>query len=414
MRIDAQHSPRRAAIRSCRAAIASASRAPTALAAQAVGIMEIWKLRGGARADGDDRSAPRRRAGPAHASRTRAAAAACSRFPGPPREKQVFFRTKDGRLIYLMRHAVYYEHLSKLLAFLDCSPDSGSIARGRGEVELRGARGRARRAQADGHDRAHLRGMAREPAGPASRKPRAGRDRAHRRRRSGAVHAGERARSPASGSSTWRTCSPGPVTSRVLAEQGADVIHVSAPHQHDPVHVVIDTGFGKRSTYIDLDRAEDVEILEPPDRRRRRVRPFLAAGLARPPRPVARASSPSAGPALIYVSVSCYGYDGPWAERAGYDPLGPGGERARRGRRLARRAADGLDLHAQRLSRRLSRGGRRQRALLRRAREGGSYHVKVSLTGASMWLQQLGQMPAQYWPDGPKAWRRCRSRCRTS
>ena len=27
-------------------------------------------------------------------------------------------------------------------------------------------------------------------------------------------------------------------------------------------------------------------------------------------------------PGLIYVSVSCYGYDGPWATRAGYDPLG--------------------------------------------------------------------------------------------
>ncbi len=41
----------------------------------------------------------------------------------------MFFPTKDRRLIYLMRHAVYHEHLSKLLAFLDCSPDSASIAR---------------------------------------------------------------------------------------------------------------------------------------------------------------------------------------------------------------------------------------------------------------------------------------------
>ena len=39
-------------------------------------------------------------------------------------------------------------------------------------------------------------------------------------------------------------------------------------------------------------------------------------------------------------------------------------------------------------------------ALLRRAREGGSYHVKTSLTGASVWVQMLGQLAPQYWHDG--------------
>jgi crotonobetainyl-CoA:carnitine CoA-transferase CaiB-like acyl-CoA transferase len=41
-------------------------------------------------------------------------------------------------------------------------------------------------------------------------------------------------------------------------------------------------------------------------------------------------------------------------------------------------------------------------ALLRRAREGGSYHVKTSLTAASMYVLQLGRLDAQYWSDGPK------------
>ena len=40
-------------------------------------------------------------------------------------------------------------------------------------------------------------------------------------------------------------------------------------------------------------------------------------------------------------------------------------------------------------------------ALVQRARTGGSYRVDVSLAGTSMWLQDLGQLPAQQWPDGP-------------
>ncbi len=36
---------------------------------------------------------------------------------------------QDGRMIYLMRHGVYYHHLAKLLTFLDASPDSTSIAK---------------------------------------------------------------------------------------------------------------------------------------------------------------------------------------------------------------------------------------------------------------------------------------------
>jgi hypothetical protein len=41
-------------------------------------------------------------------------------------------------------------------------------------------------------------------------------------------------------------------------------------------------------------------------------------------------------------------------------------------------------------------------ALLGRARESGSYHMKVSLTGASVFLQILGQLPPPFWQDGAK------------
>ena len=44
----------------------------------------------------------------------------------------------------------------------------------------------------------------------------------------------------------------GPVSARVLAEQGAEVLHVSAPLAPDDFRVVLDTGFGKRSAFVDL------------------------------------------------------------------------------------------------------------------------------------------------------------------
>ena len=36
----------------------------------------------------------------------------------------------------------------------------------------------------------------------------------------------------------------------------------------------------------------------------------------------------------------------------------------------------------------------------RQRREGGSYHVRASLTQSFMWLLEMGRLPREYWPDG--------------
>lgn len=66
---------------------------------------------------------------------------------------------------------------------------------------------------------------------------------------------------------------------------------------------------------------------------------------------------------LIYVSVSCYGYDGPRATGAGYDQLGPMASGLATGKGSGDAPLMALHLHAQRLSRRLSCGGRRQQCV---------------------------------------------------
>lgn len=368
-----------------------------ALAAQAVGIAEIWKLRGGRdqAVDVDLRRAAV--PGLRTLAYTRRGGRALQ-IPWPASEKQVFFRTKDGRLIYLMRHAVYHEHLTKLLTFLDCAPDSDAIARRvadwdaqeledvLAERKLMGTTVRTRAEWLASPQGAHLRDripVEIERIGDADPRP------------------FERASRPLSGVRIIDMAHvlAGPVTSRVLAEQGADVIHVSSPQQPDPVHTVIDTGFGKRSAFIDLFRKDDVDqlngLIDTAD---------VFAHSWRPGSLDRRGLSPAAmaekRPGIIYVSVSCYGYDGPWAERAGYDPLGQvaSGLAAEEGSLDAPLMASTFTLNDY-LAAYLAAAGVNS-ALLKRARVGGSYHVKVSLTAASMWVMELGQLPRQYWSDG--------------
>jgi hypothetical protein len=369
----------------------------TALAAQAVGIIEIWKQRGGR-----DQIATidlRRAAVPGlrTISHTRRGGRVLQ-IPWPASEQQVYFPTRDGRLIYLMRHAVYYEHLSKLLAFLDCSPDSASIARATAKWEAvaledsladRRLMGTIVRSFEEWNVSPQGRHLA--PRVPVE---------VERIGDSDPVPFTPGAR-PLSGIRIVDMAHvlAGPVTSRVLAEQGAEVIHVSSPLQPDPVHVVIDTGFGKRSAYVDLNRTEDVasvhRLIETADIFAHSWRPGSLDRRGLSPAELARRR-----PGLIYVSVSCYGYDGPWAERAGYDPLGQvaSGLAAGEGSMEAPQMASTFTLNDY-LAAYLAAAGVNS-ALLKRARVGGSYHVKVSLTAASVWLQQLGRLPPQYWQDG--------------
>jgi len=53
----------------------------------------------------------------------------------------------------------------------------------------------------------------------------------------------------------------GPTTSKILAEQRAQVLRLSANHQPDDFAVTLDSSFGKRHAYLDLDKAEERERL---------------------------------------------------------------------------------------------------------------------------------------------------------
>ena len=198
----------------------------------------------------------------------------------------------------------------------------------------------------------------------------------------------------------------GPVCGRVLAAHGADVMLVTAPHLPSIPALVVDTGRGKRSAALDL-RDEAGR-----DRLRALLRgtDLFIQGY-RPGALAARGFGPEAlaglRPGIVAVSLSAYGRAGPFAGRRGFDSL----VQAASGFNLAEAEAAGVPetprpLPCQALDHvagyLMALGA--LAALIRRAEEGGSWHVQVSLARTGLWLRSLGRVPDGFAapPPGPE------------
>lgn len=186
----------------------------------------------------------------------------------------------------------------------------------------------------------------------------------------------------------------GPVCGRVLAAHGADVLNVTGPHLPSITPLVIDSGRGKRAAHIDLREASGVEtlasLLSEADVFVQGYRPGALAGHGFPPERAA-----AVRPGLIYVTLSAYGPEGPWAGRRGFDSL----VQTASGINHAEAQAAGIDSPKPLPCQALDHGSgylmafAAMTALLRRATEGGSWHVRVSLAQTGRWLQGLGRVP---------------------
>lgn len=184
----------------------------------------------------------------------------------------------------------------------------------------------------------------------------------------------------------------GPLASRLLAEQGADVLHISSPNLPYLYSALLETGFGKRSAFIDLRQQRDVQLLknliaEADIFSENYHRNGLAKyGLS--PLDLANIR-----PGIIYVSESAFGEVGLWRNRRGVDQIAQmvTGIAAEMG------SIDSPKLFPQGyyfidyLTGYLAAAGACA-ALIKRAVEGGSYWVRVSLTRSAMWVQDLGRI----------------------
>lgn len=196
----------------------------------------------------------------------------------------------------------------------------------------------------------------------------------------------------------------GPILTRTLAEQGVDCLRISAPAHADPQAFLLETGWGKRAAYLDFNRPGDLE-------RMRRLalsgdvfvqswRPGAMEGFGLGAEDLA-AALPAGHPGLVHVSVDSWGRTGPWAGRKGFEQLaqsvtGVALEEGQGGK--PRYVPTGL--LADYLAAYLGATGTLA-ALMRRAREGGSYRVHVSLARVTMWSQSLsgpGRTPGAPFP----------------
>jgi crotonobetainyl-CoA:carnitine CoA-transferase CaiB-like acyl-CoA transferase len=185
----------------------------------------------------------------------------------------------------------------------------------------------------------------------------------------------------------------GPVAGRTLAAHGADVLLVSGPELPAIPWLTIDTGRGKLTSFVELKSEEGRmalrELLAHADIFSQGYRPRALAGLGFSPEDAARIN-----PGIIYVTLSAYGAAGPWAERRGFDSL----VQTTTGFNHAEGQAAGIDgpreLPAQMLDHAtgyfMAFGAMMAKA--RQAREGGSWHVQVSLAQTGRWLWNLGRV----------------------
>jgi hypothetical protein len=180
----------------------------------------------------------------------------------------------------------------------------------------------------------------------------------------------------------------GPSCARTLAEHGADVLHIGVESQPDLEAFVMDTSHGKRSAWLDLDRADDAARL------RDLVRDadvfsqgYRSGALAR--RGFGLEDLAALRPGIIYVSVNCYGHEGPWESRPGWEQLAQtvSGIAVTQGSpdRPVLIPAAPCDYTTGYLA---AYGV--MVALARRAVEGGSWHVRASLCQTAMWIERAG------------------------
>src|SRR4029077_8986610 len=107
-------------------------------------------------------------------------------------------------------------------------------------------------------------------------------------------------------------------------------------------------------------------------------------------------------PGIVYASARCYTYDGPWANRAGFDmeALCVTGFTTEEGT-PEQPAFPPTHVMNDYSAGYLGAAGV-QAALIRRAKEGGSYHVRVNLARCAMWFMSLGKFDK----NAPNAHRR--------
>jgi crotonobetainyl-CoA:carnitine CoA-transferase CaiB-like acyl-CoA transferase len=188
----------------------------------------------------------------------------------------------------------------------------------------------------------------------------------------------------------------GPTCGRTLAEHGADVLKITGAHLPSLGYQELDIGHGKLSAELDLRAQGDVDILHGLVR----TADVFSQGY-RPGSLANRGLSPeeltAIRPGLVYVSLCAFGHTGPWASRRGFDTVVQtvSGMTIRQAECIPGKSpgpqfypVSAIDYCTGYL---MAFGT--MVALARRAQEGGSWLVRISLAQVGKWIVDLGEVP---------------------
>jgi len=197
----------------------------------------------------------------------------------------------------------------------------------------------------------------------------------------------------------------GPTCARTLAEHGADVLKITATHIAARDDQEYDTGHGKLSARLDLRQPAELNTLRglvgQADIFSQGYRPGTLGNRGLSPEELAKLR-----PGLVYVSLCAFSHMGPWASRRGFDTVvqNVSGITTRQGE-LFPGAEPGPQFYPvsaiDYLTGYLMAFGAMV-ALARRAKEGGSWLVRISLAQTGRWLVARGEVPGAALKDVPK------------
>lgn len=207
----------------------------------------------------------------------------------------------------------------------------------------------------------------------------------------------------------------GPTCARTLAEHGAEVMKITAPHLPNLGYQEADTGHGKLSAHLDLRKADDLAtmktLIKGADVFSQGYRPGTLNSRGLSPEELAKLR-----PGLVYTSLCAFSHAGPWASRRGFDTVVqtvsgmtlrqtdvvPGSKPG-----PAFYPVSAIDYCTGYL---MATGA--MLALNKRAKEGGSWLVRISLAQVGKWIVDLGEVdgdaaraaPSEFKPEEIAAW----------
>ena len=188
----------------------------------------------------------------------------------------------------------------------------------------------------------------------------------------------------------------GPLACKILASLRMDVIRVGSRTFPEIEAAALEGGFGKRLTYVDIKdyagRETFAALVRGADAIVQTLRPGALDALG-----FGAEAAAELRPGIVFTSITAYGRRGPWSKRRGFDSLVQLATGLADNARTSYGREAPVPLPAQALDHAtgwLAAFGTLV-ALEKRAREGGSWRVDLSLARTAEWLASLGNSYAR-------------------